>query len=69
MQGNINVKTLQQARHRKGWNRTVASKQTGLSVSHLRDLERGRRQPSFATAYRLARAYNIRMDELAEVVG
>lgn len=67
MQVTADVETLRKARYRKGWGRVAAAERAGLSVSHLRDIERGRRQPSLAAAFKLASVYEVTIDDLVTV--
>jgi transcriptional regulator with XRE-family HTH domain len=55
---------LRQLRER--WEDTlkVIADETGLSVSYLSDIERGRTEPSLKTLAKLARAYHINVPAL-----
>ena len=42
----------------------VASQQSGLSVSFLSDMERGRTNPSLNTLFALSEVYNIKLRDM-----
>ena len=56
---------------RKGCNLTLkdVTARTGLSISFLSDLERGRSSASVATLKRLAEVYQVRVEDLIEYQG
>jgi len=66
MQLNTKLRTL-----RKAMNMTLAqvSNQTGLSVSFISDIERGRTNASLETLHKLAACYNIPTSELLQDTG
>jgi len=51
-----------------GYTLTSVSEATGLSVSFLSDVERGRTKPSLDTLEKLARLYRISIDDLLQGV-
>lgn len=52
-------------RARRGWTLREAGKRLGVSFSHVSDVERGRRAPSFAFMLRAERVYGIGAQVLA----
>ncbi|MDR5683797.1 MAG: helix-turn-helix transcriptional regulator [Armatimonadota bacterium] len=55
---------LREVRRHRGLTLVDVREKTGLSVSYLSDLERGRSNPSFETLERLARAYDMSVLDL-----
>jgi len=53
---------LHEWREAEGYTLMELAEKTGLSVSFLSDLERGRTDPSVKTLGKIARAYNLRLD-------
>lgn len=58
------IDALKQARRLKNLGRVAAAKQAGISLDHLRSIERGRRQPSLNVAFKLAKAYGVQIDNI-----
>jgi len=49
--------------------RPEAARKIKISTHHLRDIERGRRQPGFQVAIRLATVYKTPLEALVKVSG
>ncbi|MFE2597760.1 helix-turn-helix domain-containing protein [Streptomyces sp. NPDC059396] len=56
---------LRAAREQRGATLTGVSRATGISLSTLSRIETGRRKPTLEVLLRLAKAYDISLDELA----
>ncbi|MEV5986206.1 helix-turn-helix transcriptional regulator [Streptomyces sp. NPDC052051] len=56
---------LRTARERRGSTLTDVSRATGISPSTLSRIETGRRKPTLEVLLRLAKAYDVSLDELA----
>ncbi|MEU3349789.1 helix-turn-helix transcriptional regulator [Streptomyces sp. NPDC006700] len=56
---------LRAAREQRGATLTEVSRATGISLSTLSRIETGRRKPTLEVLLRLAKAYDISLDELA----
>ncbi|MCN9242381.1 helix-turn-helix transcriptional regulator [Streptomyces sp. RY43-2] len=56
---------LRTARERRGTTLTDVSRATGISPSTLSRIETGRRKPTLEVLLRLAKAYDVSLDELA----
>ena len=50
---------IRMIRKLKKWKLKKVASETGLSISYLSDLERGRCRPSLKTLYKIASAYNM----------
>ncbi|MFF7590428.1 helix-turn-helix domain-containing protein [Kitasatospora purpeofusca] len=59
---------LRTAREQRGATLTGVSRTTGISLSTLSRIETGRRKPTLEVLLRLAKAYDISLDELAGTV-
>jgi transcriptional regulator with XRE-family HTH domain len=55
---------LKQLRTLHGLKLREVSKKTGLSLSYISDLERGRQNPSLETCQKLATVYKITLSEM-----
>ncbi len=58
----LRVKELAQAR---GWTIDTLAREVGLSTSQMGRLFQNRSQPSYATAWQIARVLNVSIDDLA----
>lgn len=56
---------LQELRQAAGLSQSQLASAAGVPVGTLKNWEQGRRMPMFDAAYRLAKAMNITLDELA----
>jgi transcriptional regulator with XRE-family HTH domain len=57
---------LRAEREAGGWTQMSLAEASGVPVWTIRDLERGRRQPMLATAYKLAKALGVSLDMMAK---
>lgn len=55
---------LKSLRKQHGLKLREVSKKTGLSISYISDLERGRQNPSLETCQKLATVYKIGLSEM-----
>lgn len=55
---------LRQLRKQKGYTLVQVNRQTGLSISFLSDMERGRTNPSLDTLQKLGDCYHVTVNEL-----
>lgn len=53
-------------RTQAGINRTVFARMVGVSLSHLREIERGEGNPMLTTQHRIAAALGTTIDDLAK---
>ena len=60
---------LKALRQRSGKKLINLSDETGLSVSYLSDIERGRTNPSLETCAKLAKVYKVTLAQLFQDVG
>ena len=59
-------KRLKEARENAGLNQTQLCKALGLSQSNYYKYEQGLQAPTLAVAYRLAKLFNLTLDEMLE---
>ncbi len=55
---------LEELRDQKGWTQQELSERVGVSRQTIISLERGRYNPSIILAFRLARQFGVRVEEL-----
>mgnify|MGYP000877788891 CR=1 FL=1 len=55
-------------RIKKGWSLNEVHKLTGLSIGYLDDLQNNKQLPRIDYAYRLAKAFNISVYDLFEII-
>ncbi len=55
---------LEELRAQKGWTQQELSERVGVSRQTIISLERGRYNPSIILAFRLARQFGVRVEEL-----
>lgn len=59
---------LKSLRAEHGLKLREVSKKTGLSISYISDIERGRTSPSLATCFKFAKLYKMALSELFKKV-
>ncbi len=59
---------LKDLRERKGYSLEQLSRLTGISTSHLNYIERNEKEPSLSYAIIIAKALNIKIEELYKIV-
>ena len=60
------AKTLKKIRSEKNFTQHVLADNSGLSLRFISDLERGLRQPTLITLFKLANAFEMSISELTE---
>ena len=56
-----------EARSKKGWSTRKLSDMSGISKTHINNIENGVSSPTLSCLYRLAKALDVKMEELYEV--
>lgn len=59
---------LRELRKQNGWKLREVAEKTGISVSYLSEIERGIRQPSISTLFRLSIVYTQSLSQLTKGV-
>lgn len=60
------AQTIKDHRKANGWTLREVSARTGLSISYISDIERGRTNPSLKTCIKLARVFGVEVGKLFE---
>ena len=60
------AQTIKDHRKANGWTLREVAARTGLSISYISDIERGRTNPSLRTCIKLARVFGIEIWRLFE---
>jgi len=56
-------KRIDEAKKRKGYTTNKLAKIAGVSQSHLREIERGKKQPTVELLYRICNALDVNLSE------
>ena len=59
---------LKEVRKEKNYTLTQLSKKSGISTTHINDIENNVKEPSFSMMVRLSHALNIPLDKLYKII-
>jgi putative transcriptional regulator len=59
------VKTIRELREAKGWSQLELANRLGVTPSTVYNWERGRSEPTASTLRRIARTFEVSMDDIA----
>ena len=61
----MNIKALRKERQ---MSLSILSRKTGISATHINDIENNLKMPSFINAVILAKALNVKMEEIFTII-
>ncbi|MCI9287758.1 MAG: helix-turn-helix transcriptional regulator [Clostridia bacterium] len=66
--GNASSDFIKRSKERKKYTLQQLSKKTGISTTHINDIENKMKEPSFSMMVRLSCALNVPLDKLYKII-